>query len=266
MWLRPRALFDHPQLGPLLSQMNRDAGERALLNEAERVGVDLRTIERAVSVDRGGGVTLHVAAGAFDARRVIDLHWERMLPPQRRGDAARGETRIEGMLGGRPVGIATDAACGLIARAERDPRLVDRVLDDRRTAAGEPDPTEMIRWHVEGAPTAELGAATPDALTASMRWFELRADPAPDGLSVTVLLVGPLPADTPARMTRFLSEMAVSGVGRAIGADDWLAPAESQWSREGETWRATLTVPWRGLRAFASLSAGSIAVPTRPEL
>lgn len=265
MWLRPRALFEHPQLGPLLSQINRDAGERALLTEAARVGVDLRTIERAVSVDRGGGVSLRVAAGAFDARRVIDLHWERMLPPQRRGDAARGETRIEGMLGGRPVAIVTDAACGLIARAERDPRLVDRVLDDRRTAGGEADPPEMIRWHVEGAPSTELGAAAPDALTASLRWFELRADPDAEGLRVNVLLAGPLPADTPARMTRFLSEMAASDVGRAVGADDWLAPTESQWTREGDTWRGTVLVPWRGLRAFASLSAGSVVAPNRQE-
>ncbi len=265
MWLRPRALFEHPQLGPLLAQINRDAGERALLDEAARVGVDLRTIDRSLYISRGGGASLAIAAGAFDARRVIDLHWERMLPPQRRGDAARGETRIEGMLGGRSVAIATDATCGLIGRAEREPRLVDRVLDDRRATAGEGDPPEMIRWHVEGAPT-ELGVTAPDALTASLRWFELRADPDTDGLRVVVVMAGPLPDDTPTRMTRMLTEMAASGVGRAIGADEWLTPTTSQWSREGDAWRGTVVVPWRGLRAFASLTAGAVVVPTRQEL
>ena len=142
LWLRPRALFEHPQLGPMLSELTRDAGERALVAEAERVGVDMRTIDRALQVDRGEA-SVSFAAGAFDARRVVDLHWDRMLPPQRRGDAGPGLARIEGMLGGRAVSVATDAACGLLARAEREPRLVDRLLDDGR-GAPEADPPELI--------------------------------------------------------------------------------------------------------------------------
>ncbi len=263
LWLRPRALFDHPQLGPLLSELTRDSGERALLAEAERVGVDVRTIDRALQVERGGA-SVSLAAGSFDARRVVDLHWERMLPPQHRGDGALGVARIEGMLGGHPVALAADAACGLLARAERDPRLVDRLLDDRRMG-GAPDPPELIRWHLEGAP-AEVEGPESAALTASLRWTELRADPSADGLQVTVVLAGPLPANTPARMTRLLTAMAASPIGAAVGADDWMRPTDSAWSHEGEEWRGAFVIPWRGLRALVSLARGAVDAPQRREL
>lgn len=263
LWLRPRALFDHPQLGPLLSQLSRDAGERALLAEAERVGVDLRTIDRALQVERGGA-SVSLAAGPFDARRIIDLHWDRMLPPQRRGEAGPGIARIEGMLGGQAVALATDAACGLLARSERDPRLVDRLIDDRRMRP-QPDPPELIRWHLEGAP-AEVESPDSAALTASLRWTELRADAADDGLRVTVVLAGALPRNTPARMTRLLTTMAASPMGLAVGADDWMRPTDEAWSLEGDQWRGAFLIPWRGLRALVSLATGAVEGPGRREL
>lgn len=261
LWLRPRALFDHAQLGPLLSQLTRDVGERALVADAERGGVDARTVERSLLVWRGEA-SLAIAAGAFDARRVIDLHWERMLPPRRRAAASRGVERIEGSLGGRAVAVATDAACGLVARAERETRLADRLLDDRRTREGEPDPPEMIRWHFAGAPV-EADAPGAAALTTTMRWCELRADPDADGLRVTLVLAGPLPSDTPARVTRLLREFATSPIGDAVGADDWLRADDARWEHEGEEWRGTLGVPWRGLRALTTLARGAIVAPGR---
>jgi hypothetical protein len=168
------------------------------------------------------------------------------------------------MLGGHPVALAADATCGLLARAERDPRLVDRLLDDRRMV-GAPDPPELIRWHLEGAP-AEVEGPESAALTASLRWTELRADPSPDGLQVTVVLAGPLPANTPARMTRLLTAMAASPVGAAVGADDWMRPTDSAWSHEGEEWRGAFVIPWRGLRALVSLARGAVDAPQRREL
>lgn len=257
LWLRPRALFEHPRLGPLLSQLTRDAGERALVAEAGRRGVEVRTVDRALLVDRGDG-SVSFAAGPFDARRVIDLHWDRMLPPRRRGDGSPGVVRIEGMLGGRPVAVATDAACGLLARAERDPRLVDRLID--RRGGGEVDPPDMIRWHIEGAPAGVEGAQSA-ALTATLRWTELRADPAEDGLRVTVVLAGPLPADTPTRMTRLFTAVAASPTGAAMGADDWLRPTDAAWSRHGDQWRGAFVIPWRGLRAIVSLARGTVEAP-----
>lgn len=261
LWLRPRALFDHPQLGPLLSQLTRDAGERALVAEAERGGVEVRTVERALLVDRGEA-SVSFAAGSFDARRVIDLHWDRMLPPRRRGAASAGVERIEGMLGGRPVALSTDAACGLLARAERDPRLVDRLVD--RPGGGEPDPPEMVRWHVEGAPTGVEGPEAA-ALTTSLRWTELRADPTADGLRVTVVLAGPLPTNTPTRMTRLLVAVAASPLGVAVGADDWLRPTDAAWGHAGDEWRGEFVIPWRGLRALVGLARGAVEAPNRRE-
>ncbi|MDO9020398.1 MAG: hypothetical protein Q8S73_06655 [Deltaproteobacteria bacterium] len=261
LWLRPRALFDHPQLGPLLSQLTRDAGERALVAEAERGGVEVRTVERALLVERGGA-SVSFAAGSFDARRVIELHWDRMLPPQRRGAAGAGVERIEGMLGGRPVALSTDAACGLLARADRDPRLVDRLVD--RPSGGEPDPAEMVRWHIEGAPT-EVESPEAAALTTTLRWTELRADPAADGLRVTIVLAGPLPTNTPARMTRLLLAMAASPLGAAVGADDWLHPTDAAWSHAGDEWRGGFVIPWRGLRALVGLARGAVEAPDRRE-
>lgn len=262
LWLRPRALFDHPQLGPLLSLLTRDAGERALLAEAERVGVDVRTIERVLQVERGEA-SVSLAAGAFDARRVVDLHWNRMLPPQRRGDAGRGIARIEGMLGGRSVALATDAACGLLARSERDPRLVDRLVEPQRTGV-ETDPPELIRWHLEGAPV-EVENPEAAALTASLRWTELRADPTEGGLRVTIVLAGALPTNTPSRMTRLLTAMAASPMGAAVGADDWVHPTDAAWSQQGDEWSGSFVIPWRGLRALVSLARGAVDPPDRRE-
>jgi hypothetical protein len=224
-------------------------------------GVEVRTVERALLVDRGEA-SVSFAAGSFDARRVIDLHWDRMLPPQRRGAAGAGVERIEGMLGGRPVALSTDAACGLLARAERDPRLVDRLVD--RPAGGEPDPAEMVRWHVQGAP-AEVESPEAAALTTTLRWTELRADPAADGLRVTVVLAGPLPANTPARMTRLLVAMAASPLGAAVGADDWLHPTDGAWGHAGDEWRGEFVIPWRGLRALVGLARGAVEAPNRRE-
>ena len=263
IWLRPRALFDHPQLGPLLSELTRDSGERALLAEAERGGVDVRTIDRVLQADRGEA-SVALAAGSFDARRVIDLHWDRMLPPQHRGEAGPGIARIEGMLGGRSVTVATDAACGLLARAERDPRLVDRILDDRRSS-GEVDPPELIVWHREGAP-AEAASPESAALTASLRWTELRADPIANGLRVTLVLAGPLPTNTPTRMTQLLTAMAASPLGAAVGADDWMHPTDSAWIRQRDEWHGEFVIPWRGLRALVALARGSVEAPNRREL
>ena len=263
IWLRPRALFDHPQLGPLLSELTRDSGERALLVEAERGGVDVRTIDRVLQADRGEA-SVALAAGSFDARRVIDLHWDRMLPPQQRGEAGPGIARIEGMLGGRSVTVATDAACGLLARAERDPRLVDRILDDRRTSS-EVDPPELIIWHREGAPSE---AASPEsaALTASLRWTELRAEAVADGLRVTVVLAGSLPTNTPTRMTQLLTAMAASPIGAAVGADDWMHPTTLAWTQQRDEWHGEFVIPWRGLRALVALARGSVEAPNRREL
>lgn len=264
LWLRPRALFDHPQLGPLLSELTRDAGERALVAEAERGGVEVRTIDRVLLVERAGGAVA-LAGGSFDARRIIDLHWDRMLPPQQRREGAAGVARIEGTLGGRVVALATDAACGLVARAERDPRLVDRLLDDRRTRSTEVDPPELLRWHLEGAPA---GVDGPDsaALTATLWWTELRADAVTEGLRVTIVLAGPLPGDTPDRVSRVLTALSASALGTAVGADDWLHPASVAWVDAGDEWRGDLVVPWRGLRAIVALARGTVESPHRPEL
>jgi hypothetical protein len=261
LWLRPRALFDHPQLGPLLSRLAHNTNERALLAEAERVGIDPRTVERALLVDQGDSA-LTLVAGAFDTRRVIALQWDRMLPPQRRGAAGAGVERIEGMLGGRVVALSADGACGLIARAERDPRLVDRLISRREVDAS--DPPELIRWHLDGAPS-EVSAPDDAALTATLRWTELRADATADGLRVTIVLAGPLPSNTPARMTRLLSTVAASPLGGALGADDWLHPTDDAWSREGDEWRGAFVVPWRGLRALVAFARGSVEAPDGPE-
>ncbi|MDB4931087.1 MAG: hypothetical protein JWM10_3571, partial [Myxococcaceae bacterium] len=243
-------------------ELTRDAGERALVAEAERAGVDPRTVERALFVDRGEASVV-LAAGSFDARRIVDLHWERMLPPRRRGGAGTGRERVEGSLGERPVAVAVDAVCGLLARSERDGRLVDPVLD--RPAGGEAEPAELIRWHIEGAPE-ELDDTTTAALTASLRWTELRADAVAEGVRVTLVLAGPLPANTPARMTRLLDAVSLSPMGGAVGADDWLHAEAATWSHEGETWRGALVIPWRGLRALVSLARGTVGSPTRQEL
>ncbi len=262
LWVRPRALFDDPQAGPLLAGLLRDTGERALLDDTERNGVDLRTVERALFVDPGDGALL-LAAGAFDAQRIIGLQWDRMLPPRRRSDAGHGAWRIEGMLGGRRVSVAADGACGLYARAEGNTRAADRVLADGRTRPRGDDPMEPLRWHVNGAPASVTDAAGA-AITASLRWFELRATPTPEGLRTDVVLDGPLPADTPARVARFLETVVASPLGASVGADEWLAPGSVTWERRDGQWWGRATLPWRGLRALADLGRGRIDVRDRP--
>nr|MBK7065049.1 hypothetical protein [Deltaproteobacteria bacterium] len=124
---------------------------------------------------------------------------------------------------------------------------------------------ELIRWHLEGAP-AEVESPDSAALTASLRWTELRADAAEDGLRVTVVLAGALPPNTPARMTRLLTTMAASPMGMAVGADDWMRPTDEAWSQEGDQWRGAFVIPWRGLRALVSLATGTVEAPGRREL
>ncbi|MEZ4407876.1 MAG: hypothetical protein R3A52_15590 [Polyangiales bacterium] len=221
LWVRPRAIFEHPRLGPLASRSFDDRGELALLGRADRVGFDLRTVDRALLAWKGEDFVA-IGMSPFDTRRVADLLWERLLPPRRRADPGRGLSRVEGSLGGRPVAAAFDASCGLAAFAEGDPSDVDRVLSTgSRDARAPGDPTALLRWRARGVPDA-LRASAGGALAARVRALNVDVDATGEELTASLWLVGALDEGDVARVRAAVRRPSPPrATGRAVGAGAW---------------------------------------------
>lgn len=255
-WIvRPRAIFDHPRLGRALARSWDDAGERALIARAARVGYDVRTVERALFVETREG-ELAVGVGSFDAARIVERLWERLLPPRRRGDGARGVTRVEGVLGRAAVSVAVDAACGAAAWAEGDTRLVDRVIT-AHAPPSEADPSSVLTLHTElddARARALLGALSARASSADLDGTITDA-----GLALSLTLRGAYtPADLPALRAR-VEAIARSDLFAALGAGAWARGDAVRTTADEGALGVQLTAPWSALDALADVLRGRVA-------
>lgn len=257
-WIvRPRTIFDHPRLGAALSRSYDDAGERALLDRAARVGYDVRTVERALVAQTRAG-ELAVGLGSFDAARIVALLWERLLPPRRRGDGARGVTRVEGVLGRAPVAVAVDAACGAAAWAEGDTRLVDRVIVARASSLDDPDAVLVAHAELGDARERELLGA----LSARASSVDATASLVDAGLALDLTLHGAFtPADLPGLRAR-VAVVARSELLRAIGADAWAREGAVRTAAGDASLSLRVTIPWAALDALADVLRGRITQNT----
>lgn len=258
VFARPRAMFDHPRLGRALARAFDDAGERALITRSRRWGYDLRTVDRAL-VAWEADATVTFGLSSFDTRRMVDLLWERLLPPRRRGEAGVGVTRVEGVLERDPVALAVHAACGLVAYAEVDTRKVDRVVlapdTDASVTAGDPD--AMLVWHQRGVPDA-MRRATTEALFDRVADTEVTLDASDAGLRVRVRLEGEIPADSAARLRRALDVLITSPLGASCAADTWLDASHVTIAAREDAIEVSGEAPWGALDALSDVLRGRV--------
>ncbi len=253
LFVRPRAMFEHPRLGPALDRASDDASERALVTRSRRLGYDLRAVDLAMLAWMPDG-ELAVGLGAFDAARMVDLLWERLLPPRRRGASGPAVTRMEGVLQGEAVALAVQAVCGVAAWATGDTRRVDRAVLPGRPGN---DPNEMLVWHAREIPDAVL-RPTDGSLLRVMHDIEVRADATGDGVTVAVTLEGDVPTDGEARIRTAVGVLAESPLGAAVGAGDWLARERVTVTRDEHHLGVRVVIPWRGVDALADVLRGSV--------
>ena len=141
--------YAHPELGSILGRTVDAAGERALVEFAQRNGYDIRALDRAAVAWTPHGV-VYVGAGSFDSVRVASLLWDRLLEPRRQGHDPQGSLRAEGTLGRSTVSLLIAPACGIAAFAEGDDtRAVDRILTAGPT---DPDGPELLAWRARQIP------------------------------------------------------------------------------------------------------------------
>lgn len=265
LFVRPRAAFEHPQLGPLLRRSLDARAERALLGNAERVGFDPRTLDRALRALTPRGV-LYLGAGPLDARSVEERLWERLLDPRSRSRDAEGGVRLEGALVSQPVALRVRPRCGLAAYAEGgDVRDVDRLLLGREalaqgsSARDEPDANTMLRWRARVVPVV-AGLDAP--MIAAIRAFELRVllDPTGHGLEAMLTLRGALPSDAVQRVQRSLDAVRASPLGEIAGASSWLSGDAVSIESQREGLRVRVRAPWRALNAIADALRGDVGL------
>lgn len=194
--------------------------------------------------------------GAFDAARIVELLWERLLPPRRRVEGRRGVTRVEGRLGRAEVTAAVDASCGVAAWSEGDARLVDRALAGSHGGAGRDDtePDELVRGQItrEDRHTAEVLGP----LTSRTRVVEVVATLDDDGVALRVTLRGELSSADEGALRARVRLAAASPLLRAIGATTWAADDRVEVEAETGALRLSLLMPWAGFEALAELLRG----------
>lgn len=256
-WIvRPQRIFSHRRLGAALSRSIDHLAEQALVARAERVGYDLRTVDRALWAQTPRG-TLAVALGTFDAARIVSRLWERLLPPRRRVDGLRGVARVEGRLANDEVTAAVDAACGVAAWSERDPTLVDRALAAPVSAPPSPDDALVI-GHLARSPELAREALGPFAARTSV--IELRASLHGErGVGVDVTLLGALGAADRVALRDRVRRIAESPLLRALGADVWTAGERVSITPAAGGLRMQVEVPWAAFEALSEVLRGRVA-------
>jgi hypothetical protein len=262
-WLfaRPRAIYDHPRLGPLVARTFDDAGERALIRRAERTGYDVRTLDRAAIAWTPRGA-VYLAAGPLDGHHIAELLWDQLLPPRQRGTDRGGNQRLEGTLARAFVALLVAPACGVAAFAEGEGETaaVDRVFARRADVR---DPGALLVWHTAQVPT-EFDRATRSALARFVRAVDVRVDARNDGVAVELDLEGPLPDDVAERVRGALLAVIDSPLGELANAAEWLAPDRVAMRRAGRTFSLAALVPWRHLAALADALRGEVGRSPAP--
>lgn len=259
LFVRPRALFEHPRLGAILDRAVDSAGERALIHRAGRTGYDVRTLDRVVIgwTDRG---TVYLGAGSLDGRHIVSRLWDRLLSPRRRVRDRAGNERIEGVLGDTFVSALLRPACGVAAYAEGEASAaVDRIM----VAQSGRDPEALVVWHTRRVPES-LAQGGGRALVHSVRELEVRVSPSMDGVRVTLSLEGPLPADAAVRLRRVVAAVVDSPLGELIGATQWLIPERLEVQERSGMLMAAVAVPWRALMGLAEVLRGEVGGPPAP--
>ncbi len=253
--VRPRAAFEHPRLGRALARAFDDAGDRALVERARRVGYDVRTVERA-AVAWTAATTWSGAVGPLDTRRIEALLWERLLPP--RGRVERdGVIVVEGALGREPVSLAVWNECAFVTYAEGPSSARANALALRPRDAPGDDGEAVLRWHGRTVPAA-LRERAPEALLEGARDVEVTADARASGAAVTLRVEGSLPADAEARARRALDAFAESPLGESIGAPRWARSERGAIDvREGAI-ELRLEIPWAAVDAMADVLRGRV--------
>ncbi|MEZ4394171.1 MAG: hypothetical protein R3A48_24115 [Polyangiales bacterium] len=255
-WIvRPRRIFSHPRLGASLIHSVDHLAERALVERAGRVGYDVRAVERGLYAITPGG-ELAVGLGAFDAARIIELLWERLLPPRRRVEGRRGVTRVEGRLGRAEVTAAVDASCGVAAWSEGDARLVDRALagSHHRVEGDDDTPDELVRGQITRDDRHASEALGP--LTTRTRRVEVVASLVDDGVALRITLRGELSSADEGALRARVRLATQSPLLRAIGATTWAADHRVEVHARDQALDLSLQVPWAGFEALSELLRG----------
>lgn len=238
--------------------------ERALVERAEHVGYDIRAVERGLYAVTPQG-ELAVGLGSFDAARIVELLWERLLPPRRRVEGRRGVTRVEGRLGRAEVTAAVDASCGVAAWSEGDARLVDRALAGSERGATHDDAAdnELVRGQISRDDRRTSEALGP--LTARTRRVEVVATLDDDGVALRVTLRGALSSADEGALRARVRLAAASPLLRAVGATTWAADDRVAVEAEDQALRLSLLVPWAGFEALAELLRGRPSSASRQD-
>lgn len=257
-WLfaRPRALWQHPQLGPAVRQFLGDDGEVSLLRRAERLGYDVRTLERgAVAWTEQGAV--YLAAGAFDAPRVSGLFWESLLAGRRRGSEPGRPwvSRVEGPRARTYVALRVDPRCGVAGYVENErPWLLDRAQAGNDAA----DPEPLLVYQARAPFGASPGGAV-GSLVGRLRVVQVTLRPRPAGLRVALRLEGDLGADPIPRVRSVLRALLDDPLGDLLAASQWLDPERVPMERGPGTLLAAVELPWERLEAIARALRGAEA-------
>lgn len=259
LFLRPSAVFSDPRLGELVARSLDEAGETAFIRRAERDGFDVRTIERAVVVWTPRAVS-YFAAGAFDAARVGDRLWERLLlPRQRRHDGPI--ERMEGLLGRSTVALLLDGGCRTAAYLEgTDTRTIDRLLVPNALR----DPDALLVWRARQVPEA-LAGQTDVAVVREVHELELHLDRAAAGLRVELRLTGAFDPSAVERVRGAVRALVGSPLGDLAGAIQWLDPSAAVASSRPNEIELRATIPWRAALAVAVALRGDTRVGRRLE-
>ncbi|MFO0625494.1 MAG: hypothetical protein U0325_07715 [Polyangiales bacterium] len=262
--LRPRAIFAHPRLGAALSRSVDHLAERALIDRAARTGYDLRAVEQGLWAATPAG-ELALGLGAFDGAHILALLWERLLPPRRQSQGARGVARVEGRLARAEVTAAIDSRCGIAAWAEGDTRLVDPALlppSEAEATAG--SAREVVRGRIDLDDARATEALGP--LRAQVRSVEVSAELTDRGVALAVSLRGALAPEVEGMIRARVARMTQSALLRAAGASTWCADARVGVARESDVARVTVEVPWEALDALAEVVRGEVRDARDPAL
>ncbi len=259
LFIRPSAVISDARLGEIVERSLDGASETALIRRAERDGFDVRTIERAVVAWTPRGVS-YFAAGSFDAARVSDHLWERLLLPRQRRHEGPLD-RMEGTLGRHTVALLLDGACRTAAYVEgRDTRAADRIL----VPNAQHDPDELLVWRATQVPEGIAGQ-TDVALVRAVRELELHLDRVDTGLRVELRLAGGFDHAAIEHVRAAIRALIASPLGDLGGAVQWLDPTTAVVSTSADNITVRATIPWRAALAIADALRGDTQVGTRLE-
>lgn len=257
LWVRPREIFAHPRLGPLVSRALGDRSELELMRRADQVGYDLRTVERAL-ITWSHDNFIAIAISSFDLPTVVERLWNRLLPPRQRATPAEGVTTLRGSLANRSVTVAFEQHCGLVVYAENAPRALDRVLGvTAREGRAPADPRALLRWRALGvASGVRVG---PDAgVLARVRAMNLDVDAVDNGLSAVLTLVGPLDETDLSRLRSVARALSQSTLGRLVGAEGWMSSERLVFVRTPTGVRVSALAPWAVVESMSDVFRGAV--------